>query len=644
MAPHFTSLVPHLSVSAQFRFRPFSRCYHVLSILELVMSSAAGTREGLAERLAEAATAIPEQSLGVIFLHEITSNNLHLPVIDLQRLLDRCLALKDAAIVSPMSVSDTSTSPVSVSTTPYRVNTCKFAPTSSTASAAATRLLATGSHHGAVNTVAVHQLDTDVDVMDDDDTAAAEQQREIGKEKLSPPLASVDVKGDVNALCWAPAANNSRLLVAATSAGDIHFLSHTRQHGAAPTLSLTESVRASDLSVNTLDIVSSTASAPLLAAAGDDTTLRLYDAKRVVLVAYTRCSVGGAQSISVRRQLALVEQYVLAAGFPGLDHAYCDMGDKCSTGNIPIPQFVNCITNLVESATDHPSNTYILFIEAADRFPRRIASERVAIQRAHREAGESATLDWMGSDTALNELRSVPHGNIRVISFMDDLDTSNVSKHASHSPAIVIPRRCVLSTVIRRACLTKGGVFISFTALTRQRLPLQLPLVLTQPCAMMCVWQALHWELLLHRVKDNSAQSLRHANKTVSRGGGGRGVDRCIERADELARSEAEAVLLPLPTAQGLTDAARMQVDAVRPAWRAASQDQIWDTRDAMSEVYDGFSLAAVCAERGIPIRAAACTTWMARFIAWHAPRGPGHSSLRTELGVVVHAAPGLAR
>ena len=166
---------------------------------------------------------------------------------------------------------------VSVSTTPYRVNTCKFAPTSSTASAAATRLLATGSHHGAVNTVAVHQLDTDVDVMDDDDTAAAEQQREIGKEKLSPPLASVDVKGDVNALCWAPAANNSRLLVAATSAGDIHFLSHTRQHGAAPTLSLTESVRASDLSVNTLDIVSSTASAPLLAAAGDDTTLRLYD-------------------------------------------------------------------------------------------------------------------------------------------------------------------------------------------------------------------------------------------------------------------------------------------------------------------------------------------------------------------------------
>ena len=167
--------------------------------------------------------------------------------------------------------------PISVSTTPYRVNTCKFAPTSSTTSAAATRLLATGSHHGAVNTVAVHQLDTDVDVMDDDSAAAAEQQREVGKEKLSPSLASVDVKGDVNALCWAPAVNNSRLLVAATSAGDIHFLSHSRKPNASPTLTLTHTHQASDLSINTLDIVSSTTAAPLLATAGDDTTLRLYD-------------------------------------------------------------------------------------------------------------------------------------------------------------------------------------------------------------------------------------------------------------------------------------------------------------------------------------------------------------------------------
>jgi len=167
--------------------------------------------------------------------------------------------------------------PISVSTTPYRVNTCKFAPSSSAASPTATRLLATGSHHGAINTVAVHQLDTDVDVMDDDSTAAAEQQREVGKEKLSPPVASIDVKGDVNALCWAPAANNSRLLTAATRAGDIHFLSHTRKPNAASTLTLTQTLHASDLSINTLDIASSTTSAPLLAAAGDDTTLRLYD-------------------------------------------------------------------------------------------------------------------------------------------------------------------------------------------------------------------------------------------------------------------------------------------------------------------------------------------------------------------------------
>ena len=166
--------------------------------------------------------------------------------------------------------------PINVSTTPYRVNTCKFAPTSSTASASATRLLATGSHHGAVNTVAVHQLDTDVDVMDEDSTAA-EQQREVGKEKLSPPLASVDVQGDVNALCWAPASNNSRLLASATSLGDIHFLSHSRKSNSNHTLTLTQTIHASDLSINTLDIVSSSTSAPLLAAAGDDTTLRLYD-------------------------------------------------------------------------------------------------------------------------------------------------------------------------------------------------------------------------------------------------------------------------------------------------------------------------------------------------------------------------------
>ena len=176
--------------------------------------------------------------------------------------------------------------PISVSTTPHRVNACKFAPVSSSASASATRLLATGSHHGAISSVAVHQLDTDVDVMDDETgAAAAEQQGAVGKEKLSPPLASVDVKGDVNALCWVPAAaNNSRLLVAATSCGDIHFLSHSRKSNSHASLTPSQTTHASDLSINSLDIVSSTTSAPLLAAAGDDTTLRLYDFATLALV------------------------------------------------------------------------------------------------------------------------------------------------------------------------------------------------------------------------------------------------------------------------------------------------------------------------------------------------------------------------
>ena len=154
-------------------------------------------------------------------------------------------------------------SPVSVSTTPFRVNAVKFSPSSTSSSPS--RLLAIASHQDRVSSLQLRLLDTDVDVFTG---APDEGGEELGKERLGDCLANVDLLGDVQALCWL----RPRLLAAAASTGHLHVLQEGQK---AASLSLTHSLPVSPLSLNCVDV--QTFSSPLVATAGDSSAISLFD-------------------------------------------------------------------------------------------------------------------------------------------------------------------------------------------------------------------------------------------------------------------------------------------------------------------------------------------------------------------------------
>ena len=163
-------------------------------------------------------------------------------------------------------------SPVSVSTTPFRINAVKFAPTPSTSSSSS-RLLALASHHDRTSRVQLRSLDTDVDVFSSagDDADDADDALGLGLERLGDCLSEVELLGDAQALCWL----RPRLLACAASTGHLHLLQDGGGGGKSGRLTLTHSLPVSPLPLTCVDVQS--LSSPLLAAAGDSSALSLFD-------------------------------------------------------------------------------------------------------------------------------------------------------------------------------------------------------------------------------------------------------------------------------------------------------------------------------------------------------------------------------